>query len=77
MVVFTMSSDFFKENRKAAARAGRVRFMGAPCVKQEHVGGNGSERYVLTGRCVVCQKDNVKSYAQKQAEKWRSMRGDT
>ena len=69
-----MSSDIFKENRKAAAKAGRVRFLGAPCVKQEHVNGDSSERYVLTGRCVTCQKENVKSYAQRQAEKWRALR---
>jgi len=69
-----MSSDFFTENRKAAARAGRIRFVGAPCVKQEHVGGNVSERYVLTGRCVQCERSKAKAWAAKQAEKWRALR---
>lgn len=70
-----MSSDFFKENRKAAAKAGRATFLGAPCSKNAHGEEGVSERYVLTGRCALCQRESVKNYTRKEAEKWRTMRG--
>jgi hypothetical protein len=69
-----MSSDFFMEKRKEAAKAGEVSFLGAPCGKQEHIDGYATERYVLTGRCVQCERSKAKTWARKQVEKWRALR---
>ena len=39
--------------RMKAAEAGLVRYNGTPCRK-----GHGTERYTLTGVCVVCNREH-------------------
>jgi len=58
--------------REAAAQAGRVTYEGKPCVN-----GHGTERYVLSNVCVVCDRNNAKrKYEKRKAfiKKLKAMR---
>jgi hypothetical protein len=58
--------------RETAAKAGQITYEGKPCVN-----GHGTERYVLSNGCVVCDRNNAKrKYQARKAftQKLKAMR---
>ena len=55
--------------RMKAAEAGLVRYNGTPCRK-----GHGTERYTLTGVCVVCNRENSVRWQREARQRIRQLR---
>lgn len=47
--------------REIAAKAGKVSYNGKPCVN-----GHGTERYVLSNGCVICDRNSAKRKYEKR-----------
>jgi len=54
--------------RIKAAEAGKVRYHGTPCRK-----GHGTERYTITGACVICNRESSVKRQREMRERIREM----
>ena len=57
--------------RIKAAEAGQTRYHGSPCRK-----GHGTERYTLTGVCVVCNREHSGKWQRTMRERLRQAKAN-
>lgn len=57
------------KNRLKAAASGEIHYVGAPCVH-----GHGTTRYVMSNRCVTCDKANARTQHNRQMSAVRALR---
>lgn len=58
-----------RPERIAAAKAGETHYHGEPCVN-----GHGTLRYVISGRCVECDKANASKQYKRRTEVLKVLR---